>query len=511
MSDTERGLNRREFLSALFAAVGGALSWSPSFGGPGGRRGSLLKIRLEAHPDEVSLFPGALTRVLRYYGEVLEGDPRRLRHLEGSYLGPLLYLRTGERLEVLFKNELMDPTTVHWHGVNVPERMDGHPRFSVEPFEEYRYAFEVINRAGTYWYHPHAHMLSGEQAYFGLAGGILIEDDVEASLPLPRGEQDVLLVVQDRKFDDNNQLLYFRMLGHHGMLGDKILINGYPDFVLPVATRVYRLRVLNGSNARIYKLAWEDGLPFTVIGTDGGLLERPVVKPYVMLAPGERVELWEDFRPFSVGTVRNLVSAEWRGSAVNFGDPPGVPPQGAPMEVMSFYVERKDWDNLILPGFLRPLEGYRWQDARNLKSPRLFEFRWEGEWTINGRVFEMRDVALEERVPWNQIEVVQFRNDVGDRLMAHPLHFHGPMFQVGERQVDPRYRDGWESVREGYVDSGWKDTLLLMPGESVRLLFKWGPYPGLYLYHCHNLEHEDMGMMRNYLIGPTLTSGIGIG
>ncbi|MCL6624361.1 MAG: multicopper oxidase domain-containing protein, partial [Fimbriimonadales bacterium] len=99
---------------------------------------------------------------------------------------------------------------------------------------------------------------------------------------------------------------------------------------------------------------------------------------------------------------------------------------------------------------------------------------------------------------------------VGDRLMAHPLHFHGPMFQVGERRVDPRYREGWETVREGYVDTGWKDTLLLMPGESVRLLFKWGPYPGLYLYHCHNLEHEDMGMMRNYLIGPTLTSGIGI-
>jgi FtsP/CotA-like multicopper oxidase with cupredoxin domain len=510
MPQETQGINRREFLAALFAAVGGAFASSPSWGRLGGQKGSLLKVRLEAHPDVISIFPGSPTAVMCYYGEVLQGDPTRLRHLENSYLGPIFYLRKGERLEVQFRNELADPTTVHWHGLSVPERMDGHPRFSVEPSGEFRYAFEIINRAGTYWYHPHPHMLTGEQAYYGLAGGIIIEDDEEASLRLPRGPQDVLLVIQDKRFDSDNQLLYFRMLGHHGMLGDTILVNGYPDYVMLVSTRVYRLRILNGSNARIYKLAWEDGLPLTVIGSDGGLLECPLEKPYVMLAPGERVELWADFRPFSVGSIRKLISAEWRGAAVNFGDPPGVPPQGARLELMSFYVESKGSDDLVLPNFLRPLHGYRWEDARNLKSPRVFEFRWDGAWTINGRVFEMLGVAPEERVPWNQLEVVHFKNDVGDRLMAHPLHFHGPMFQVGERRIDPRYREGWETVREGYVDTGWKDTLLLMPGESVRLLFKWGPYPGLYLYHCHNLEHEDMGMMRNYLIGPTLTSGIGI-
>jgi FtsP/CotA-like multicopper oxidase with cupredoxin domain len=270
-----------------------------------------LDISLKATPGEIPILPGNFTGVWRFEGQVLQGDPARLINLGNTYLGPIIRVHRGQRIRIRFTNNIPAESIVHWHGLHVPADMDGHPRHVILRGETYVYEFEVRNRAGTYWYHPHPHGLTGPQVYGGLAGLFLVSDDEEKAAGLPAGKYDIPVVIQDRAFDNRNQLIY--LSGHQmeqmtGFLGDWILVNGKPDFTLPVATRAYRLRLLNGSNSRIYKLAWEDGRPLTVIGNDGGLLEKPVYRNYVMLAPGERIELWVDFSNYPVGSETALVS-----------------------------------------------------------------------------------------------------------------------------------------------------------------------------------------------------------
>lgn len=234
-----------------------------------------LELALTALQGEVNVLPGQPTKVWRYQAEVLRGDASAVQPVEGSYSGPILRVRKGQKIRVHFRNQLPEPSIVHWHGMLVPDLMDGHPRTAVDPGQTYTYEYEVQNRAGTYWFHPHPHGLTGGQAYRGLAGMVIVTDDEEAAAGLPSGAQDLPIIIQDRTFDANNQLVYLAgdggmgaMMGAMGMngmmdrmmgfLGERILVNGQPDTVLPLATRAYRLRVLNGSNSRIYKLAWSD-------------------------------------------------------------------------------------------------------------------------------------------------------------------------------------------------------------------------------------------------------------
>jgi FtsP/CotA-like multicopper oxidase with cupredoxin domain len=340
-----------------------------------------------------------------------------------------------------------------------------------------------------------------------LAGLFLVTDTEEQALKLPAGEFDIPLVVQDRTFDGDNQLIY----GNNGMmdqmmgfLGNRILVNGQPDFTLPVATRPYRLRLLNGSNSRIYKLAWDDNTPLTVIGTDGGLLEKPVQREYITLAPSQRVELWVDFGGRTVGDEIHLVSLPF---AANGG--------GITFPVLTIQVDRAVKAPAPLPERLTNISWYDEADTVNRRAPRDFTMAMGMGmgmgWTINGRTFEMTDVARDEIVKLGDLEVWEFINQAegtgrgmgmmgGGMALPHPMHVHGLQFQVVERKVESRYRSAWETVSAGHIDEGWRDTVLVMPGERVKILLKFEDFTGLYLYHCHNLEHEDMGMMRNYRV-----------
>jgi FtsP/CotA-like multicopper oxidase with cupredoxin domain len=473
-----------------------------------------LDFALKATPDEIPILPGDPTAVWRFQGQMLKGASSNLVDIERSYLGPIIRARTGQKVRIRFTNEIADPTIVHWHGLHVPADMDGHPRLVIPSGETYVYEFEIRNRAGTYWYHPHPHGLTGPQVYGGLAGLFLVSDDEEEAADLPSGEYDIPLVLQDRAFDRSNQLVY--LSGHHmeqmnGFLGDWIMVNGQPDFSLPVATRAYRLRLLNGSNARVYRLAWEDGRPLTVIGTDGGLLERPVQRRYVMLGPGERLELWADFSNDEVGSETALVSLPFDdgmlgGGRMGRGMMGGggyALPNGAGFTIFKARINRREEMSPTLPQRLASVEHYDPADAVNSRNPKLFHLVMRHmAWTINGRTFRMEDVAADERVTLNSLEIWEFINEgggmrmMGGMNMPHPIHLHGMQFQVLQRQG---------VAHEGYVDEGWKDTVLLMPGERVRVLVRFGDYPGLFLYHCHNLEHEDMGMMRNYLVENSTT------
>ena len=251
----------------------------------------------------------------RYVGNLIKGPPNALTALPDAYLGPLLRFTKGQKVRIRLRNELPEETITHWHGLHVPMLMDGHPTAAIDPGETYVYEFEIRNRAGMYFYHPHTHEKTATQVYRGLAGAIIIEDEEERALGLPSGEFEIPLVIQDRSFDDDNQLAYGGDMhtSMFGFYGDRVLVNGRSDFTLDVASRAYRLRILNGSNARIYKLCWDDRTPLTVIGVDGGLLEKAETRPYVMLAPAERVDLLVDFSGRPQGAKLTMLSGEFYG------------------------------------------------------------------------------------------------------------------------------------------------------------------------------------------------------
>ncbi len=464
-----------------------------------------LDIALSAAPNEVSIYPGEPTRVWQYHAEVLRGDPQRVVEIPGSYLGPMIHVLRGEKVRIRYHNRIPQASIVHWHGLHVPAIMDGHPRYVVAPGEAYLYEFEVTNRAGTYWYHPHPHGKTGPQVYRGLAGLFVVSDEKERALNLPSGAQDVALVLQDRSFDRRNQLVY--LSGHPmermtGFLGDTVLVNGKPNFMLPVATRAYRLRLLNGANARIFRLAWEDGHPLTIIGTDGGLLPAPVQRPYVYLSPGERLELWVDFGPRPVGHQTALVSLPFdpgragRGRMGRGGPQGGPLPNGAGLSLFRVSVTQRSTTAERLPKKLAAFPPLQPHGALNAGNPRQFHLTMRHmQWSINGRLFEMDAVAEEEIVRLGTTEIWEFYNTgrgmmhMGD--MPHPIHLHGKQFRVLARS----------GVRHaGYLAEGWKDTVLLLPGEAVRIQVAFEDFAGMFLYHCHNLEHEDLGMMRNYFV-----------
>lgn len=444
-----------------------------------------IDIRLRAHSDTVPILNRQSTDVWRYTGAVISGDTSHLEMNSDSYLGPTIRVRTGQKVRIRFQNELPEASNVHWHGLYVPDYADGHPRFVAQSGEEYVYEFEVINQAGTYWYHPHPHERTGAQVNAGLAGLFIVEDDIEQELALPSGEYDLPLVIQDRRFDDTNQLMYVtnmhdRMMGFRG---DTVLVNGQSNPTMSVANRSYRLRLLNGSNSRIYILAWDDETPVYVIGTDGGLLERTVSKPYITLGPAERAELWVDFSN-SAGSQRQLV---------DLGTGRAVP-------IAVFDVD--DSENLVStpPSSLREQTLLDPLNAVNSNNPRVFEFMMGQGPTINQQSFQMDIVGQNEVVQLGDTEIWEFQNfpQGGMMPMPHPIHMHGHQFQVISRSIDPMFEQQWASITAGYLDYGWKDTVLLLPGETVRVIVKFDTYSGLFVYHCHTLEHEDLGMMRNY-------------
>lgn len=528
-------MNRREFVSCVGAVVTGAAASARVTGLQKSSFVPDVEIELRAAVGTAPVLPGPATRVWRYEARLLKGAPATIASLPDSYLGPVLRWRTGQRVRVHFLNDLPEPSIVHWHGLDVPQEADGHPRLAVGPGQRYVYEFEVTNRAGTYWYHPHPHMRTAHQVYHGLAGIILVSDPVESALNLPDGDDDLICVIQDRQFGNDNQLVYLSgmpMDNMNGFLGSRMLVNGRPSASRSLATRAYRLRLMNGSNARVYKLGWDPATPMTVIGTDGGLLERPVQRPYVTLAPGERVDTILDLREAPIGHRLVLRSLEFPselftmtmgsgrmgggmrgGMGGGGGDRRGrtgmgrgaageTLPQGARFDVMTVTVDRRERSAFVLPPRLSSFDR-TWQPPASVPTRVVkLDFR-HMRFLLDGREFDMQEVTSAETVKAGSTHIWELDNS-GPTMMnvrlGHPLHLHGRQYRVLKRQVEPARRAGWDTLREGFVDEGWKDTVLVLPGERVQVLVTFSSHPGLYLYHCHNLEHEDMGMMRNFKI-----------
>jgi FtsP/CotA-like multicopper oxidase with cupredoxin domain len=343
-------------------------------------------------------------------------------------------------------------------------------------------------------------------------------------------------VIQDRRFDGDNQLVYAshmrdRMMGFYG---DRVLINGQADFQLEVASRAYRLRILNGSNARIYKLAWDDGTPMTVLGVDGGLLEQPEVKPYLMLAPGERLDVWADFSGRSEGSQLVMRSAAFSGVLPRMGmmHGGGSLPVGSEYPLFTVKVTRNVSDSPSLPKQLSTIHWHKVSDTANPDKPLPIAIS-EGHMAmeLNGRPYHFNDFHPFERIKVDTIQLMEIfhqhggshgapdtegehgsmgmgmmggmghRGGMGMMMtMAHPIHLHGQQFQVVSRSIGAGTEDDYATVKEGFIDNGLKDTVLVMPNETLRIIKPFQDFKGMFMYHCHNLEHEDMGMMRDFLI-----------
>lgn len=524
-------LSRRDFIK--FAGAGVAALFSMGFT-PIRGRASLVsgvqmgepfipdaEISLTATEKWVQILSGAQTRVWSYEGQLLGGSGVTLQNVPGSYLGPILRVKSGTKLRIFLNNNLNEDTVLHPHGLRVPEDCDGQPMQAIGPGMIKVYEFQVIDPAGPHWFHPHPHMRTAEQVLMGLAGLFHVWDPVE-ELAVPgasTGANDIPVIIQDRTFDSSNQFLY-QPHNMWGYLGDRILVNGKPNTVLSLEPRAYRLRVLNGSNARTYKLAWSNGMPVNVIGTDGGLLPEVTMRPYVMLMPGERVDLWVDFTTLARKQVilRSLSFDPGMGMGGGGGGGGGMGgrrgggggmggcgcgggmggslPMGSPFDILTVNVSRKATSNPVL-GPLPPLsERFDAGNVHNYHSPVPFSLdMYHMVWTINERVYEMEAVTDDEMFHLGHNIAWEWINNTP---IPHPMHVHNVQFQVVERT--PPASSSYATINQGLVDSGWKDTVLVWPGERVKIAMRFEPYTGMYMYHCHILEHEDMTMMRNYMI-----------
>ena len=522
-----RRLDRRGFLgvaggTAVAALSGGAVALRAS-----GREqtGSLLVSEAEPGPPyQVPLpVPGVARPVSTAGGvdryeivqraaeaEILPGLRTQVWGYDGRFPGPTIVGRSGRRTLVTVRNELPVPTSTHLHGGVTPPGSDGYPTDIVVPrgWRHGRtgaghaghggmhppadavqvselakaYVYPLDQQAATLWYHDHRMDFSAPQVWRGLAGFFLVGDDEEQRLPLPAGDRDIPLMICDRAFDEDGSFRYPSLDPSlegrpgvedrymQGVTGDVTLVNGAPWPELEVDAVRYRFRLLNASNARRYRLRLEPGGPLNQIGSDAGLLARPVELDTVTLAPAERAEVVIDFSRWKPGTEVRLVNTLAGGRM---------------RHVMRFRVVRRARDESRLPVRfvdVEPLGRVRPAATRDFDF-RLTESGGSQAWTINGKRFSVdRDLATPRL---GTVERWRFTSD-----FHHPVHLHLAHFQVVARNGEaPRAHE-----------RGWKDTVDVRPYETVEVLARFHGYRGRYMVHCHNLEHEDMAMMANFRV-----------
>lgn len=413
--------------------------------------------------------------------------------IDAPYLGPTLEMRRGERVRFHVENNLAEGATVHWHGFELPVTADGGPHQLIRPGDRWSPTFEVRQRASLYWYHSHLHRGAGPQVYAGLAAPIYVRDDEEDALDLPSdyGVDDIPLIVQDRVIDGSGRLIY--PTGMHaqmmGVRGDRIYVNGTENSVFDAATGQLRLRILNGSNARFYDFSLEGDRPMQLIGSDGGLLDRSHPVRSVRLAPGERGQVVIDLsegRPLRLvaSSPDNAMGMMGGGMMNRRNDGGGSDRDFRILDIRPARAAQP----ASLPNQLASIAAPDPSLAVRTRRFVLDMGMMGGGMSINGATMDMN--VINERVPVGQWEIWEIANA---SMMAHPFHIHNVQFRV----ID---RDGQTPPP---LETGFKDTVIVNPREQVRVLLRFEEHSDPdtpYMYHCHILEHEDAGMMGQFVV-----------
>jgi len=430
--------------------------------------------------------------------EFFEGETlTKTSGYNGSYLGPTIVFNAGDEVVMHVTNELGVPTTTHWHGLHLPAVMDGGPGQVIEAGTTWNPTFTIMNKASTYWYHPHFKGKTGEQVYSGLAGFIIVKDEESNQLGLPGryGVDDIPLVLQDKLFDEKNQIPHDA--GRTGMKGDTLLVNGAVTPTFKAPAQLVRFRILNGSNARFYNIGFSDNREFYQIGSDGGLLEKPVALTRQRLSSGERIEILVDF---SDGKDVDLVSysAELMPT-LQFAMMTDNPDKSN-FKMMSIEVGNATSNAVTsVPNKLVTIERLLESDVIRSRS---FDMTVDitlprgHNMLINGKEMDMN--VINEVVRLGDTEIWE----VSGTSMpdSHPFHIHDVQFEILGR-----YETANPSItfppKPG--ETGLKDTVIVTKRQTVRLLIKFEDFADpdtAYMYHCHILFHEDAGMMGQFVV-----------
>jgi spore coat protein A, manganese oxidase len=390
-------------------------------------------------------------------------------------------------------------TVVHMHGAKTVPESDGYPEDWIVPGKSSIYFYPNQQDAAMLWYHDHALGINRLNVYAGLLGAFFIRDSVEDALNLPKGKYEIPLILFDRLFTREGQLLYPVSPDPKSpwvpeVMGNAMLVNGKLFPYLDVEPRRYRFRVLNGSNSRIYHLAFANDAPFHQIGTDQGLLPAPVPMTLLEIAPGERADLVIDF-------------SEHRGTQLVMKNDAFV--------VMQFRVSAgKVDDTSALPSLLRPVSKIPESQAAQTRLLTLDEYvNKAGNPVMQLLNATHWNAPITEKPLLGSTEIWTLINPTND---THPIHLHLVRFQI----LDRRPYEPWlfRTKRElhftgppeppGANEDGWKDTVQAHSRMVTRIIVPFEGFPGRYVWHCHILEHEDNEMMRPYeVILPSGTRG----
>jgi bilirubin oxidase len=406
--------------------------------------------------------------------------PARLVGYDGISPGPTFRMTKGREAVVRFKNHGDKDLSVHLHGSYSRAAFDGWAEDVTKPGQYKDYYYPNSQSARTLWYHDHAIHHTAENAYFGQAGFYILHDPAEDSLGLPKGKYDLPLALSAKQYNPDGTL-FDPKDETTSLWGDVIHVNGQPWPFHAVEPRKYRLRWLDASISRTFKLTFVDdsgkAVPFTMVGSDTGLLTKPVTTSSIDIAMAERWEMIFDFSAFAGKniTVKNGRDVQ-HDEDYNSTD-----------KVMRFVVGKDVSDtsnNGNPPSSLRTVP---FPPNNSGKIDRTFKFhRSNGEWQVNGVTFADVKNRILAKPARGAIEIWQLENGSGG--WSHPVHIHLVDFQILTRT------GGTRGVLN-YEKEALKDVVLLGENEVVTVIARYAPYDGVYMFHCHNLIHEDHDMM----------------
>ncbi len=416
----------------------------------------VLEIEIEARVADVEILPGTTTAAWTYNGTVP---------------GPMISAKVGDRVIVHFKNSLPEATTMHWHGLRVPNEMDGAPGVTQPPIEsggEFRYEFELRD-AGTYWYHPHTD--SSTQVGRGLYGAFIVDDPAD---PEAFGD-DLVLLMSDMGLNERGELLPADSGGNFGDLfgreGAVLLVNGKVLPTLKVRNgKQQRWRVINATRARYYNLRLRNHR-FMRLGGDNGLAARSQDVYNLILTPGERVDAV--FTPADPPGTQNVL--RWVPTERGYGST-----YNRSSEQM-LAIETVSEAPVIpepIPTELRAIEPIDITAAKHRTLDLTIEIASTVEMGVNGVPYwqaKPLEIALGDTEVWRIVNNTDF---------SHPFHLHGYFFQVLDESRVPE----------------WKDTVNVPTKSEITIAVRFDERPGAWMFHCHILDHAEAGMMGHLVV-----------
>jgi bilirubin oxidase len=409
----------------------------------------------------------------------------------GEFWGPTLIMNKGDQVQMHVTNKLDDTTTTHWHGFHIPAIMDGGPHQTIPAGTTWSPSFEVKNKAATYWYHPHLHMMTQAQLTHGAGGLIIVKDPEEAALALPRtyGVDDIPVVLTSRRFKADNQ---FDLTAAYG---DYMLTNGTMKAEVSLPAQLVRLRLLNVETERSYNLAFSDGRSFHVIATDGGLVDAPIAVSKLKLFVGERAEIVVDLSGDAPGASLDL-QAENGGQPFGFpGGEPGTTGEfgsllnNTTFEVLHIKVAAETAGAIkALPAKLTTNAFPTEAEVSKSRTLKITDMGPGTPFTFDGASFD--ENVINQNVSLGAVEKWTISNGM---TFSHSFHIHDVQFKIISRSAG--------AVAD--YEQGWKDVVAVPRNESVTFLARFDDFASAtdpYMYHCHMSNHEDGGTMGQFLV-----------